>query len=61
MTELETKQRNRRFYFYFIFTVISIGISFWSGFRLGRTVEKDEWINKASIKMQASDLNLTPD
>jgi hypothetical protein len=40
MTLLEERQRKNRFTFYMILLMFCIAISFWSGYRLGRTVEK---------------------
>ncbi|MBL7872095.1 MAG: hypothetical protein JNM78_10815 [Cyclobacteriaceae bacterium] len=37
-------QRKRRFWLYIVFTLFCIAVSFWSGFRLGREVEKQEWL-----------------
>jgi len=50
-------QKKRRFWLYFILIPISILISFWSGYRLGREVEKQDWlkiINPSVIKMPQS-------
>lgn len=45
MDELEQTQQNRRFWFYIVFTTVCMVISFWSGYRFGREVEKDVQLN----------------
>jgi hypothetical protein len=42
MTEVEKIQRRNRFYFYMLLLLACIGISFWSGYRLGKDVGKFE-------------------
>jgi len=52
-------KRTRRFWFYFVFTLISILVSFWSGFRLGRSVEKNEWLELVNPPTEKSALSNT--
>lgn len=45
MTDQEKIQRRNRFYFYMVLLVVCIGVSFWSGFRAGKEIEKAEWLD----------------
>ncbi|MBL7858161.1 MAG: hypothetical protein JNM57_10780 [Cyclobacteriaceae bacterium] len=47
-------KRTRRFWFYFGFTIVCIAVSFWSGFRLGRAVEKSEWLEIVNVPIDKS-------
>jgi hypothetical protein len=50
MTPEEDRQRKNRFTFYMILLVVCIGISFWSGYRLGKTVEALRPIDEVGSK-----------
>jgi hypothetical protein len=40
MTEKEKNQRRNRFYFYLLTLILFIALSYYSGYRLGRTAER---------------------
>jgi hypothetical protein len=42
MNEQEKIQRRNRFYAYILLLIVCIGISFWSGYRLGKDVGRYE-------------------
>jgi len=51
MTDMEEKQRTRRFYIYVVFWLVSVAIAFYSGFETGKVVADQ---NDNSIPLMTS-------
>jgi hypothetical protein len=50
MTEQEKIQRRSRFYFYLLALIVFVALSYWSGYRMGKTAERAEWIDRITKK-----------